>query len=202
MDPVPQTQEGHSLMREIVTLLHNQEDEQEGIEKIGDTHEQLKLLRQAQQQQIKQDIQGLLALKTEEEQQIQQKLREVESSQESQLAELAANVDQAAEHRQAVNQQLQAVKQQSEQSQAEQQALQQEKERIQRNTTQDLPKLRYDVNLYNNITRIRWQYDCEASDIKGYACNKNDVKPFSLNSKQNSQFFIANYLWDIMEPDW
>ena len=33
-------------------------------------------------------------------------------------------------------------------------------------------------------------------------CNKNDVKPFSMNGKKVSKFFVANYLWDMMEEEW
>jgi len=32
--------------------------------------------------------------------------------------------------------------------------------------------------------------------------NKTRVQPFSLDTNQNSKFFIANYLWELMEPDW
>lgn len=33
-------------------------------------------------------------------------------------------------------------------------------------------------------------------------CNKNDIRPFSLSGKKVSKFFVANYLWDMMEEDW
>ena len=33
-------------------------------------------------------------------------------------------------------------------------------------------------------------------------CNSKEVKPFAMNSEQNSEFFIANYLWDLMDEEW
>ncbi|XP_060076836.1 kinetochore protein Spc24-like [Ylistrum balloti] len=94
------------------------------------------------------------------------------------------------------------VQQKLEVSKAELDKLVQDREVVEKQTTQSLPKARYDVNLYMNVTNIRWQFDSEPEEIKGFVCNKNDVKPFSLNSKQVSKFFISNYLWDLIEEDW
>ncbi|KAI0232372.1 hypothetical protein LSAT2_017304 [Lamellibrachia satsuma] len=73
---------------------------------------------------------------------------------------------------------------------------------IEKDTTEMIPNLRQDVNLYTYLTGVRWEYDCPEEDIKGYVSNKTSVQPFSLNTNQNSKFFIANYLWELMEPDW
>ncbi|XP_014770550.1 kinetochore protein Spc24 [Octopus bimaculoides] len=67
-----------------------------------------------------------------------------------------------------------------------------------KNSTQ-LEKIKYDIDLYTHITGIRWQYDGEADDIKGYISKHGFLKPFTLNSRKNSGFFVANYLWDLME---
>lgn len=81
------------------------------------------------------------------------------------------------------------------------------------------------VSLYANITNLRWDYD-ETTAIKGcksplysslslftgdslaHCCfgfvdvtnpTKNDVAPFSLNPAQSSEFYVANYLWGLIE---
>ncbi|GAB1607262.1 hypothetical protein Ahia01_001009600 [Argonauta hians] len=64
-----------------------------------------------------------------------------------------------------------------------------------------LEKLKYDIHLYTHITGIRWQYDTEADDIRGYISKHGFLKPFSLSSQKNSSFFVANYLWDLMEQN-
>ena len=33
-------------------------------------------------------------------------------------------------------------------------------------------------------------------------CNNGTVKPVSFHQNHNSKFFIANAIWDQMEPDW
>lgn len=74
-----------------------------------------------------------------------------------------------------------------------------DRENIRDNNSVKLEKLRYDVDLYTNITGIRWQYDCEEDERRGYISKRGVLKPFSLNTKKHSPFFIANYLWDLME---
>lgn len=60
-------------------------------------------------------------------------------------------------------------------------------------------KVKYNFSLYTNISRIRWDYNCEEDQIKGFVASLNDVKPFCLDSKQNSKYYTVNYLWDLME---
>ncbi|XP_064621024.1 kinetochore protein Spc24-like [Lineus longissimus] len=61
---------------------------------------------------------------------------------------------------------------------------------------------KHQSNLYSSVCKIRWQFDSQPDEIKGFVLNSSGVKPFCLNQKENSQFFITNYLWDLMEPDW
>ncbi|KAK7111495.1 kinetochore protein spc24-like [Littorina saxatilis] len=68
--------------------------------------------------------------------------------------------------------------------------------------TAALPKARCDANLYSNITNLRWQFNTEPHEVKGYICNNAGVKTFNLNSQEVSRFFITNYLWDLIEEDW
>lgn len=73
------------------------------------------------------------------------------------------------------------------------------RENICENNSAKLGKLKYDIDLYTNITGIRWQYDCDQDEVRGYICKRGVLKPFSLSTKKHSLFFIANYLWDLME---
>lgn len=57
-------------------------------------------------------------------------------------------------------------------------------------------KYKSHVALYTNITQIRWVYDSEPDEVKGIIKKGKDFKSFSLNTKDCSQYFIANYLWD------
>ncbi|XP_063969997.1 kinetochore protein spc24-like [Lytechinus pictus] len=96
-------------------------------------------------------------------------------------------------------QQCQALKEESDQMHAKQEQLSQKREVVKEDTTQVLPKTRYNVSLYSCITGIKWDYDCKPDEIKGYVSTSKDVRPFSLDRKQHSKFFTTNYLWDLVE---
>lgn len=96
----------------------------------------------------------------------------------------------------------QHLKEELAKAKSEQQSLKMQHQRIKEAQAAALPKARCDLNLYSNITNIKWQYQCEPHEIKGYISNNNDIKTFSFNTQQVSRFFIANYLWDLIEEDW
>ncbi|XP_030843643.1 kinetochore protein spc24-like [Strongylocentrotus purpuratus] len=99
----------------------------------------------------------------------------------------------------AAKEQCQALNEEREKMHAEQEALSQKRETVKEDTTQVLPKTRYNVSLYSCITGIKWDYDCKPDEIKGYVSTSKDVRPFSLDCKQHSKFFTTNYLWDLVE---
>lgn len=76
--------------------------------------------------------------------------------------------------------------------------LQKEKASIQHQASDALPKTKYSFSLYSNITRLRWDYDNEDDKLQGFVTSLRDVRPFSLNLKEHSRHFIANYLWDVI----
>ncbi|ESP03760.1 hypothetical protein LOTGIDRAFT_230092 [Lottia gigantea] len=75
-------------------------------------------------------------------------------------------------------------------------------EEVSKNKSYSLPKAKYNVKLYSNISRIRWQSDSNSDEIKGYICNKDDIQPFCFNTKTHSQYYITNSLWGLMKEDW
>ncbi|XP_077994405.1 uncharacterized protein LOC144448126 [Glandiceps talaboti] len=66
-------------------------------------------------------------------------------------------------------------------------------------TTETVPQTRFKVDLFQNLLGIQWNYECADNEIKGYVCTGHDVRPFFLNKQQNSDFFITNHLWDLVE---
>ncbi|CAI9724153.1 Hypothetical predicted protein [Octopus vulgaris] len=113
--------------------------------------------------------------------------------------EIHLQVERAKQHRQDAGLELEKYVTDMQQCQEQLSKLSVDRENIcDKNSTQ-LEKIKYDIDLYTHITGIRWQYDCEADDIKGYISKHGFLKPFTLNSRKNSGFFVANYLWDLME---
>ena len=76
--------------------------------------------------------------------------------------------------------------------------LRNEKAVIHQQASDALPKTKYSFSLYSNITRLRWDYDSDEDKLQGFVTSLKDVRPFSLNVKEHSSHFIANYLWDVI----
>lgn len=186
--------------QEVMAVLSNNDHNINSVKQLQAIWREIKTIRDSQQKQIKklirawQDHEQDEAGKTSCGEEAAQLLSHEESIQgQIILAKQALG---------GAKEEFEDVQQKVDRSRTELDQLVQERDRVQKQTTQSLPKARYDVNLYMNMTNIRWQFDCEPDEVKGFVCNKNDVKPFSLNSKQVSKFFIANYLWDLIEEDW
>ncbi|XP_022103615.1 kinetochore protein spc24-like [Acanthaster planci] len=77
--------------------------------------------------------------------------------------------------------------------------LESHRETVKEQTTDVLPKTRYNVSLYKAATKLTWDFNSQPEEVKGYISTSKDVRPFSLDSRQNSKFFITNYLWDLIE---
>ncbi|XP_071503725.1 uncharacterized protein [Diadema antillarum] len=115
--------------------------------------------------------------------------------------EISALQDQhqkALQDTEATNQQCEALKVKRDAVASKQNELSSMRETVKEDTTQVLPKTRYNVSLYSCITGVKWDYDCKPDEVKGYVSTSKDVRPFSLDSKQHSRFFITNYLWDLV----
>ncbi|XP_013411178.1 kinetochore protein Spc24 [Lingula anatina] len=196
---MPGTEEARSIVSELITVL-NQDEELTKLQAAGEIVDKINQLRRAQEEAIRNDIHALSTMIDEEESLVAGS--QSDEALDKGMGELAAQMEQAQQHKSHVAQELATTKGNIEQMKSLKEDVEAKKEQVKHKTTEALPKLRHDVNLYHSISNIRWQYDCEPDEIKGYLCNKHDVKPFSMNSKQNSQFFIVNYLWDLMETDW
>lgn len=91
-----------------------------------------------------------------------------------------------------------ALASESKRLQAEKEELLEEKEKLDNETTVMIPIRREEVNLFNLISNIRWDFDGSQDEVKGYISNKSEVKPFCYDKRKCSQFFITNALWDAM----
>lgn len=61
------------------------------------------------------------------------------------------------------------------------------------------PKHRYSVNLYRDVTHIKW-VEPKHEEIRGYICKTTgDAKKFRFDTKSDSQHFITNSLWTMCD---
>ncbi|CAH1250748.1 SPC24 [Branchiostoma lanceolatum] len=193
-------QEKMDIVSEMITMLAAGEQAEE-LERVTEVWAKINQLRETQEEDVKKTIQALLAINEDEEQKVKS-ISQSEEVYQQKEAELEAEKSQAERQRQQAEQGVQypfMVILRLEKLKDEQEAVSKQKETVKQNTTEALPDVRYLTTLYSNVTKLKWDFSSGPDDIKGFVTCKSDVKPFLLNSKQNSQFFVANYLWDLMD---
>ena len=60
-------------------------------------------------------------------------------------------------------------------------------------------------DLFNSVSQIRWQTVNAVSpecSVRGTVVNQSGVKPFNLDPTHHTNFFISNYIWDLIETNW
>ncbi|XP_050626999.1 kinetochore protein Spc24 isoform X1 [Macaca thibetana thibetana] len=77
----------------------------------------------------------------------------------------------------------------------------QEKE-VDEDTTVTIPSAVYVAQLYHQISKIEWDYECEPEMIKGIHHGPSVAQPIHLDSTQLSRKFISDYLWSLVDTEW
>ncbi|XP_078582878.1 uncharacterized protein LOC144865777 [Branchiostoma floridae x Branchiostoma japonicum] len=190
-------QEKMDIVSEMITMLAAGEQAEE-LERVTEVWVKTNQLREKQEEDVKKTIQALLAMNEDEEQNVKS-ISQSEGGIQQKEAELEAEKCHAEKQRQQAEQGVQSLMGKLEKLKEEKEAVGKQKETVKQSTTEALPDVRYLATLYTNVTKLKWDFSCGPDEIKGFVTCKSDVKPFSLNSKQNSLFFVANYLWDLMD---
>ncbi|XP_053868610.1 kinetochore protein Spc24 [Malaclemys terrapin pileata] len=60
----------------------------------------------------------------------------------------------------------------------------------------------YIAQLYYQISRIDWDYECEHPHIKGIHHGPAIAQPISIDSSQHSRCFVSDYLWSLVDTAW
>uniref|UniRef100_A0A8I5T255 Kinetochore protein Spc24 n=1 Tax=Pongo abelii TaxID=9601 RepID=A0A8I5T255_PONAB len=77
----------------------------------------------------------------------------------------------------------------------------QEKE-VDEDTTITIPSAVYVAQLYHQVSKIEWDYECEPGMIKGIHHGPSVAQPIHLDSTQLSRKFISDYLWSLVDTEW
>lgn len=65
-----------------------------------------------------------------------------------------------------------------------------------------VPKIKHALNLYANISNIRWDFNT-IDRVKGYIAVPEDgsLRPFDLDKRQLKPYEVANFLWELTSAD-
>ena len=53
--------------------------------------------------------------------------------------------------------------------------------------------------LLTSTFNIKWDYSSGDKEVKGCIVHKKDLKPFSIDLNKYDKYYVADYLWDMME---
>uniref|UniRef100_A0A8C5P186 Kinetochore protein Spc24 n=1 Tax=Jaculus jaculus TaxID=51337 RepID=A0A8C5P186_JACJA len=81
-------------------------------------------------------------------------------------------------------------------------ALQRQEKEVDEDTTVTIPSAVYVAQLYHQISKIEWDYECEPGMIKGIHHGPTVAQPIHLDSTQLSKKFISDYLWSLVDTAW
>ncbi|XP_011287442.2 kinetochore protein Spc24 isoform X2 [Felis catus] len=81
-------------------------------------------------------------------------------------------------------------------------SLERQEREVDEDTTVTIPSAVYVAQLYRQISKIEWDYECEPGMVKGIHHGPSVAQPVQLDSTQLSKKFISDYLWNLVGTDW
>lgn len=63
---------------------------------------------------------------------------------------------------------------------------------------QSVNNVNRELALYKKLTHVRWHEDPDPGKVKGVVSEKTDARVFDLDKDKYSQFFVTNYIWNLM----
>ncbi|XP_038071757.1 kinetochore protein spc24-like [Patiria miniata] len=201
-----------SNLSEVITLIEDRKvlqatqeisrclEDQSSAKKLtqyGETIQEMKQIETEQKETLKDIIRGYLEMKDQKAACVSRDQSQDAMSPE--IAEVQSDKAKSREKLISFQQEVQAVQRELDHLADLQVKLETHRGSVKEQTTEVLPKTRYNVSLYQAATKLTWDFNSEPEEVKGYISTSKDVRPFSLDSRQNSKFFITNYLWDLIE---
>ncbi|XP_062968811.1 kinetochore protein Spc24 isoform X1 [Cynocephalus volans] len=80
--------------------------------------------------------------------------------------------------------------------------LERQEREVDEDTTVKIPSAVYVAQLYHQISKIEWDYECEPGVIKGIHHGPSIAQPIHLDSTQLSRKFISDHLWSLVDTEW
>ena len=180
---------------EVITVLASAEDE-EVLGKVAEIYNDVQEVRSLQQESVKTTLRALtkiLADKEEEEKaaRINENSNEIET--------LQVERDTTVKHIEKLEADVKVFEKKITGKEDEIKELKEKASEVTTNRVEILPQTKYNFSLYTNVSHIRWDYESDEDQVKGFIANLNDVKPFCFSKSEKSKFDIVNSLWNLLE---
>nr|XP_012646054.1 kinetochore protein Spc24 [Microcebus murinus] len=80
--------------------------------------------------------------------------------------------------------------------------LERQEREVDEDMTVTIPSAVYVAQLYRQVSKIEWDYECDPGVIKGIHHGPSIAQPVHLDSTQLSKKFVSDYLWSMVDTKW
>ena len=180
---------------EVITVLASAEDE-EALVKVAKIYNYIDEERSLQQESVKTTLRALskILAKNEEEEKalrVDEKLPAIEK--------LQVEKDTTVKHIEKLEADVKIFEKNITEKEAEMKEWTEKAAEVKTDRVEVLPQTKYNFSLYTNVSHIRWDYECEDDQVKGFIANLNDVKPFCFSKSEKTKYDIVNALWELLD---
>lgn len=180
---------------EVITVLASAEDE-EILGKVANIYNEIQEERSHQQESVKSTIKALSKILSDKEE--KEKASRINESSNG-VETLQVERDATVKHIEKLEVDVKVFEEKMTGKENEIKELMEKASEVKTNRVEILPQTKYNFSLYTNVSHIRWDYECDEDQVKGFIANLNDVKPFCFSKSEKSKFDIVNSLWDLLE---
>ena len=180
---------------EVITVLASAEDE-EVLEKVAKIYNEVQQERSLQQESVKSTLRALSKLLANKED--EEKASRINENSNG-IETLQAEKDSTVKHIEKLEADVKVFEKKITDKEDEIKELMERATEVKTNRVEILPQTKYNFSLYTNVSHIRWDYESDEDQVKGFIASLNDVKPFCFSKSENSKFDIVNSLWDLLE---
>ncbi|XP_029773289.1 kinetochore protein Spc24 isoform X3 [Suricata suricatta] len=120
----------------------------------------------------------------------------------AELQQLEAELQKAGEEDSRLKARLLQLTRELEELKETEASLERQEREVDEDTTVTIPSAVYVAQLYRQISKIEWDYECEPGMVKGIHHGPSVAQPVHLDGAQLSKKFISDYLWNLVDTDW
>ena len=180
---------------EVITVLASAEDE-EVLGKVAEVYNEVQEVRSLQQESVKTTLRALTKILADKEE--EEKAARIHENSNG-IETLQVERDTTIKHIEKLEADVEVFEKKITGKEDEIKELKEKASEVTTNRVEILPQTKYNFSLYTNVSHIRWDYESDEDQVKGFIANLNDVKPFCFSKSEKSKFDIVNSLWNLLE---
>ncbi|XP_078125027.1 kinetochore protein Spc24 [Sander vitreus] len=129
-------------------------------------------------------------------------MEEEKKQREAELESLEEQLRQCRAQSQMTDSELQFVQREFERLRTTEHELETLQNEVDEDTTEVIPSAVYVAQLYQHITKIKWEYDTPPNILKGVHYGADLATPIDIDTSVRSRREVSDQLWDFISTEW